>query len=42
MKIPLRFQITEFDCGAVSLLNCLSFLYEREEIPAVLIKKNYK
>ena len=42
MKIPLRFQITEFDCGAVSLLNCLSFLYEREEIPAVLIKKNYR
>lgn len=42
MKVPLRFQITEFDCGSVSLLNCLSYLYEREEIPALLIKQIYK
>ena len=38
MKIPLRFQITEFDCGSVSLLNCLTFLFERTEIPAELVK----
>ena len=42
MKIPLRFQITEFDCGTVSLLNCFSYLYEREEIPALLIKQIHK
>ena len=42
MKIPLRFQVTEFDCGAVSLLNCFSYLYDREEIPALLIKQVYK
>ena len=39
MKTPLRYQITEFDCGTVSLVNCISFLFEREEIPAELIKE---
>lgn len=38
MKIPLRFQVTEFDCGTVSLLNAFSFLFEREEIPAELVR----
>lgn len=38
MKIPLRFQITEFDCGTVSLQNAVSFLFERENIPAELIR----
>lgn len=38
MKTPLRYQITEFDCGSVSLLNCITFLFERIEIPAELIK----
>lgn len=39
MKVPLRFQITEFDCGTVSLLNAFSYLYEREEIPPLLVKQ---
>lgn len=38
MKIPLRFQVTEFDCGTVSLLNAFSYLFEREEIPVELVK----
>lgn len=38
MKNPLRFQITEFDCGTVSLQNAISYLFERHEIPAELIK----
>ena len=38
MKTPLRYQITEFDCGSVSLLNCITYLFERNEIPAELIK----
>ena len=42
MKIPLRFQITEYDCGTVSLLNAFSYLYEREDIPAPLIKAIFK
>ena len=42
MKNPLRFQITEFDCGTVSLLNAISFLFQREEIPAELIRAIYR
>ena len=38
MKSPLRYQIPDFDCGSVSLINCVSFLFEREEIPTELIK----
>lgn len=38
MKTPLRYQITEFDCGSVSLINCITYLFERKEIPTELIK----
>lgn len=38
MKVPLRFQVTDFDCGTVSLTNAFSYLFEREEIPAELIR----
>lgn len=42
MKNPLRFQVTEFDCGTVSLLNAFSYLFERNEIPAELVKDIHK
>ncbi len=42
MKVPLRFQVTEFDCGTVSLLNAFSYLFNREEIPALLVKSIHK
>ncbi len=42
MKTPLRFQVTEFDCGTISLLNAFSFLFERDEIPAELVKAIHK
>lgn len=38
MKTPLRFQITEYDCGSISLINCITKLFERNEIPVELIK----
>ena len=38
MKNPLRYQISEYDCGPTSLLNALSFLFEREEISPELIR----
>ena len=34
----VRFQITEYDCGTVSLHNAISYLFERETIPAELVK----
>ncbi len=33
MKIPLSYQRTEYDCGPTALLNGLSFLFDREELP---------
>lgn len=38
MRIPLRFQITEFDCGTVTLQNAISYLFDRKEIPAEIIR----
>lgn len=38
MKIPLHYQLSEYDCGPTSVLNALSFLFERSEIPPVLIR----
>ena len=33
MKTPLRYQLTEYDCGPTSLMNGIAFLFQREEIP---------
>ena len=38
MKVPLRYQMTEYDCGPTSLLNGISFLFEREEIPPEILR----
>ena len=38
MKVPLRYQITEIDCGPTSVQNAISYLFDREEIPAIFIK----
>lgn len=38
MKNPLRYQISEYDCGPTSLLNALSYLFQREEISPELIR----
>ena len=37
MKIPLRYQMSEYDCGPTSMLNAISYLFEREEIPPRLV-----
>lgn len=41
MPIPLNYQISEFDCGPVSLLNALNFLFDRKLIPPCVIKAIY-
>lgn len=42
MKVPLRFQNTEYDCGTVSFINALTYLYDREEFPVELLKKIHR
>jgi len=41
MKNPLSFQTTSYDCAPTSLINAISYLYEREDIPVGLIKGIY-
>lgn len=38
MKNPLQYQLSEYDCGPTSLLNAISFLFDRAEIPPELIR----
>lgn len=38
MKNPLYYQLSEYDCGPTSMLNALSFLFERAEIPPEVIR----
>lgn len=38
MRVPLRFQVTEYDCGTTSLMNAISYLFDREEISAEILK----
>lgn len=36
MDNPLRYQMTEYDCGPTSMLNAVSYLFRRDEIPPEL------
>lgn len=42
MKVPLRYQNTEFDCETTSFVNALAYLYDREDFPVELLKQIYK
>lgn len=42
MKIPMRYQNTEYDCGTTSFINALAYLYDREDIPVELVKAVYR
>ena len=42
MKVPLRYQNTEYDCGTTSFVNALAYLFDREEVPVELIKAIYR
>ena len=42
MKVPLRYQNTEYDCGTTSFVNALAYLYDREDLPVELLKAIYK
>lgn len=38
MKNPLHYQLTECDCGPTTMMNAISFLFEREKIPPEIIR----
>lgn len=37
MKSPLRYQVTEADCGKTSFVNALMYLFDREDIPPQVV-----
>lgn len=38
MKNPLHYQLSEYDCGPTTMLNAMSYLFEREELYPELIR----
>ncbi len=38
MSVPLNYQISEFDCGPISMLNALSVQFHRKQIQPSIIK----
>lgn len=38
MKNPLHYQLSEYDCGPTAMLNAVSYLFEREEIPPEILR----
>ena len=42
MPIPLSYQISEYDCGPVSLINALNILFDRKTISPCIIKTIYQ
>lgn len=38
MKNPLHYQLSEYDCGPTSMLNAISYLFERDDIPPEIIR----
>ena len=38
MKNPLHYQLSEYDCGPTTMLNAISYLFDREEIYPELIR----
>jgi hypothetical protein len=39
MKIPFRYQTTEYDCVPTTFINALQYLFDRDEIPPEAIQK---
>jgi len=35
---PLRYQVSEYDCGPTCLLNALSYLFRRDDIPPEVVR----
>lgn len=37
MKLPLQYQVSEYDCGPSSLRNAMSYLFDRDKVPQELL-----
>jgi len=41
MRTPLRVQVSEYDCVPTSFVNALAYLFERREIPPLVLQRVY-
>jgi len=41
VKVPLIYQASEYDCAPATLLNAISYLFERRDIPPVIVRNIY-
>ncbi len=41
MFIPLHYQVSEYDCVPTTFINAVTYLYERDEIPPMVISHIY-
>jgi hypothetical protein len=39
MKIPFRYQATNYDCVPTTFINALQYLFDREDLPPAIIQK---
>lgn len=42
MKVAFRQQVSDYDCAPTSLLNALSYLFHRHEIPPFVVQRIYR
>ncbi len=41
MKVPFRQQATEYDCVPTTFVNALTYLWDRENIPPIVLQRIY-
>ena len=41
MYIPLQYQVSEYDCVPTSFINAVSYLFQRNEIPPMVVRHIY-
>jgi hypothetical protein len=41
MYVPLHYQVSEYDCVPTAFINAVSYLFERQEIPPMVIRHIY-
>lgn len=41
MYVPLHYQVSEYDCVPVAFINAVCYLFERQEIPPMVIRHIY-
>ena len=41
MRVPLNYQVSEYDCAPATLLNAISYLFDRRDIPPIIVRHIY-